>query len=347
MKQRLALTVAGGLLLVAAQAGAQQLTIAEWGDIPSKAGREAMWDPYTAATGVVVKDDVFTGELAKIRAQVESGAVTWDIAGIEDAEVGAGCDEGILQQIDASKIPVASDLPKDSISSCGIAYYAAGVGLAYDESAFPNGAPKTWADFFDTKKFPGKRGMRQTPTYTLEVALLADGVPLDQVYDVLVTKEGQDRAFAKLDTIKSDIVWWTSGSALVQGFVANEYDMSIAYHGRVCNTNKSGQMKLGMAWDAGYLMSQNFWVVPTGSPNLEAAEKFMSFALQPEAQANFMRISGYVATNPKAFDLLSEEEKACMPGTPERAPYALYYSDVAWRDNFTDLSARFNNWLAN
>ena len=48
------------------------------------------------------------------------------------------------------------------------------------------------------KKFPGKRAIRSTPDTVLEAALMADGVPFDQVNDVLKTPEGLDRAFNKI-----------------------------------------------------------------------------------------------------------------------------------------------------
>lgn len=343
---KLSMVIWGAFALgFATQAPAAELTVAEWGSKPSEASRAAFWDPYTKETGTVVKDDVFTGELAKIRAQVESGFVQWDLAGIEDAEVNAGCDEGVLEPVDASKIPSVTDLSKGSVAKCGLAYYLAAATLAYNADTYKEG-PKTWADFFDTSKFPGRRGLRKTVTYTMEIALLADGVPLDKVYETLATPEGQDRAFKKLDTIKDDIVWWSSGTQLVQGFVSGEFGMSVAYHGRVCSANKDNNMHLKMAWEAGHLISRNFWVIPAGAKNVEETTKFMDFALRPEPQAEFMKISGYGATNDKAYALLTDAEKECMPGTPERAPYALNYDDAAWRDNYSSLSERFNAWLA-
>jgi putative spermidine/putrescine transport system substrate-binding protein len=91
------------------------------------------------------------------------------------------------------------------------------------------------ADFFNTKKFPGKRGMRKTPKANLEMALIADGVANKDVYEMLATDAGVDRAFAKLDTIKDHVVWWEAGAQPPQLLADGEVAMTTAYNGRIFN----------------------------------------------------------------------------------------------------------------
>ena len=138
---------------------------------------------------------------------------------------------------------------------------------------------------------------------------MADGVPREEIYKVLSTKEGQDRAFKKLDEIKEHIVWWTSGTEQIQGLLTGEYDMAMAWNGRVATANKTEGAKLAIAWDAGQVLNGDRWVILKGSPNKQQAIEFIKFALQPEPQAAFMRNIPYGQVNQKAYPLLTEEEK--------------------------------------
>src|SRR3546814_19993340 len=74
--------------------------------------------------------------------------------------------------------------------------------------------------------------MRKTPKYSLEFALMADGVPADQVYPTLRTPRGVDRAFRKLDEIKPNVVWWSSISQVPDLLGSREVVMSVTSPGR-------------------------------------------------------------------------------------------------------------------
>lgn len=336
--------VLAAAIVAATPAYADEIRIVSWGGLATEANRAGYWDPYTAATGVTVLDDVYSGELAKIRAQIETGSYQWDIAEVEDAEASAGCQEGLYERLDESLFDMEDMLP-GSILDCAALQGAVAIGLAYHKDAYPE-APRTWADFFDLEKFPGKRGMRKSASYTLEIALLADGVPVDQVYDVLSTKEGQDRAFATLDRLKGSIVWWSASSELVQGFVAREFLMSAAYNARVAHANQVEKQDLGFVWEAGYISGNNYWAILKGAPNAEEAKKFISWATKPEPGAEYMRHIAYGVGNKKAFDLLEPEYLIFMAGVPERLPYAVQPNPEFWTTHYDSLTERLNAWIA-
>jgi putative spermidine/putrescine transport system substrate-binding protein len=327
-------------------AGAQEkLTIVSWGGIVNEANRAAYWDPFTKETGIEIVEDAFNGELGKIRAQVESGNIQWDIAVPEYAEEALGCIEGLFQPLDHSMLPM-DQLPEGTVTECGVTSLAAGTVLAYNKDKYPDGGPQSWADFWDVEKFPGKRGVNLFVTDTLVFALLADGVALEEVYDVLGTKEGQDRAFAKLDELKPHIVWWTSGTEQIQGFLSGEYDMGVAWNGRVAAANAGEDIELEIVWEAGYLYGGNRWAILEGTPNYDAAMKFIAFATQPEPQAEFMRHINYGSINEKAYDLLEPEQLEAMPGTAERLPYAVHMNGEFWLEHLDAVNERFNRWVS-
>ena len=349
MRNSLWLGCLATLGLTAGLAGAahgESLTIASWGGIVDEANEAAYWKPFEEKTGIEVHSDSFNGELGKIRAQVESGNLQWDMAEPEDAEETLGCLEGLYEPIDKSMLPM-DQLPEGAVTDCGVRSLAAGTVLAYDPDAFKDGkGPQSWADFFDPEKFPGKRGVNRHVTDTLVFALLADGVPRDQVYEVLGTKEGQDQAFKMLDRIKDDIVWWSSGTEQIQGLLGGDYDMTVAWNGRIAGANQSEGKNFQMIWDAGYVMGGNLWVILKGTKNYDAAMKFLAFATQPEPQAEFMRHINYGSANTKAYDLISEERRQYMPGTKERLQYAVNMNGPFWVEHLDSLTERFNRWIA-
>ncbi|MBZ9772200.1 ABC transporter substrate-binding protein [Mesorhizobium sp. CO1-1-8] len=338
------LPVLGALVLGTAAASAEELRVASWGGVLSEANRAAYWDPYEKATGIKIIDDTFNGEIAKIRAQVEAKSHQWEIAEVEDAEAFAGCEEGLYEKLDLTRIPVA-DLAPGTYGDCSVASEIGTIGLTYNGAKMANG-PKTWAEFFDVKKFPGKRGMRKSATFTLEIALLGAGVPKEEVYKVLATKEGQDKAFAKLDEIKDQLVWWSSGTELVQDLIAGEFDIAAAYNGRVADANKTQGQKLEFIWDAGYVLGNTNWVILKGSPKAKQAMDFIAWATTPEPQAEFMRHVDYASANTKAFALLEPKYLTYMPNTPDRVAYSLASDPAFWRDNLDTLTERFNAWAS-
>ena len=159
--------------------------------------------------------------------------------------------------------------------------------------------PATWADFFDTKKIPGKRGMRKGARYNLEFALMADGVKPGDVYKELATKAGADRAFKKLGELKPSVQWWEAGAQPPQFLVAGDVVMSTVYNGRIDAANREGK-NLKIGWTGG-IYDLDHWVIPKGAPNKEASMKFIAFATTADAQAEYAKNIAYGPTNTKAM----------------------------------------------
>ena len=227
----------------AGSAVAADLTVVSWGGAYTKSQVEAYHKPWMAKTGKSIVSEDYGGGIAEIKAQVESGNVTWDVVDVELSDAIRACDEGLLEEIDHSMLPAAPDgtaavddfLP-GTLHDCAVSNIIWSSVYVYDSSKVRNwNAPKTMADFFNTSAYPGKRGMRKNPKVTLEFALIADGVPTSEVYDVLGTEEGVARAFAKLDTIKDDIVWWEAGAQPPQLLADGEVIFTTAWNVRVFN----------------------------------------------------------------------------------------------------------------
>jgi putative spermidine/putrescine transport system substrate-binding protein len=201
---------ASGLVLalalgIAASAAAQEkLTVVSWGGAYQESQRKAFMEPYAKDTGTQITEEEYNGEVAKIRAMVETNSVTWGVMDVDTPTAIQGCAEGILETIDWGKLGLdRSKFVGADLMECAVPNIVYATVIAYDADKTPNG-PQTIADVFDLVKFPGKRGLQKNPFINLEWALIADGVDAADVYTVLETDEGVERAFKKLDTIKSE-----------------------------------------------------------------------------------------------------------------------------------------------
>jgi putative spermidine/putrescine transport system substrate-binding protein len=278
----------------------------------------------------------YNGEQAKIKAMVETKNVTWDVVEVESPDVARGCDEGLFEPMDWSKVGAKADFVPAAVTECGVGVFVWSTVMAYDSAKLKT-SPKTWADFWDVKKFAGKRGLRKGARYNLEFALMADGVKPTDVYKVLATKEGADRAFKKLSELKPSIQWWEAGAQPPQFLVAGDVVMSTAYNGRIDAANREGR-KLAITWNGG-IYDLDYWVIPKGTPNKAKALEFIAFASTPEAQAEYAKNIAYGPTNTKALAKLDAKVLADLPTAPANAKDALQFNIKFWADQGEELGS--------
>jgi putative spermidine/putrescine transport system substrate-binding protein len=327
---------------VAAQAQ-QQITVVNFGGVQAQAQKKAYYDPFEKATGIKVIPVEYNGEQAKVKAMVETKKVTWDVVEAESPDAQRGCDEGMFEKIDWSKLPKADMVPA-AVTDCGVGIFVWSTVLAYNGDKLKDG-PKTWADFWDVKKFPGKRSMRKGARYNLEFALMADGVKPADVYKVLATKEGAERGFKKLTELKPNIQWWEAGAQPPQFLVAGDVIMSTVYNGRIDAANREGK-NLMIGWTGG-IYDLDYWVIPKGAPNKDASLKFIAFASTPDAQAEYAKNIAYGPTNTKALAKLDAKTLANLPTSPANSKDALQFNLKFWADQGEDLEKRFASWSTN
>ncbi|ANW03027.1 ABC transporter substrate-binding protein [Bradyrhizobium icense] len=322
-----------------------QLTVVSWGGALQAAQRKAFFEPFTKATGIKITEDEYNGEAGKIRAMVDSKTVSWDVVVAGSGSSMQLCAEGIIETIDWNKLGLdrAKFMSGDK-HDCGVPTEVTASIIAYDKDKLPNG-PKTIADLFDMQKFPGKRGLWKFPMLNLEWALIADGVAVKDVYKVLRTPEGVDRAFRKLDTIKKDVVWWTSGAQPPQLLADGQVVMTAAYNGRIYDANKNSGKHFEIMWDAAQL-TFNLWAIPKGSPRRDDAYKFIAFAASPQAQADLTRYIPYGPDHKDAMALVDPAILPNLPNAPDHMANALEWDAVFWADKGDDLRQRFAAWLA-
>lgn len=354
MKKLLVLTTA---LTGFAFAASADVTVMSWGGAYGAAQTEAHVKPWMAATGnaaVMLDSD---NPAPAVKAMVEAGNVTVDVASLEIADAIRLCDEGVLEPIDAASLPPAPDgtpavddfLP-GAVTECGVSTDIWSNVFAYDTTKFPEG-PTLATDFFDLEKFPGKRGLRKGAKAVLEFALMGDGVPAAEVYAVLATPEGVDRAFAKLDSIKDSVVWWEAGSQAPQLLADGEVSMTTAYNGRIFAAAVGEGKPFKIVWD-GQLYENEMYVVPKGAPNKDLAMEFIRYATSTDGlRAQAQQISyGPARKSSMATELIFKDGVTVMaphlPTAPENLGNALESSSAFWVDYDSELNERFQAWLS-
>ena len=328
--------------LVALPAMAQSLTVVNFGGANGAAQKKAYIDSFEK-TGTKVTMVEYNGEQAKIKAMVEAKKVTWDVVEVESPDLSRGCDEGLFEKLDWAKIGNKADFQKAAVHECGVGTFVWSTVMAYDGDKLKT-APTTWADFWDTKKFPGKRGMRKGARYNLEFALMADGVKPADVYKVLATKDGADRAFKKMTELKPNIQWREAGAQPPQFLVAGDVAMTTAYNGRIDAAQREGK-NLKITWTGG-IYDLDYWVMPKGTPNKDAAMKFIAMASSPDAQAEYAKNISYGPTNNKALGKLDAKVLGQLPTSEANSKDALQFGIAFWADQGEALEKRFSAWAA-
>jgi putative spermidine/putrescine transport system substrate-binding protein len=360
MKMKLLLlssAVSAAALTSSVATAAGEITVMSWGGAYTVSQTEAYYKPWMAKTGNKINSVDSDNPAAPIKAQVEAGNVSIDVADVEYSDAVRYCDEGLLEEIDSSVLPAApdgtpavDDFIPGAITDCAVANIVWSTVFAYDTTKFPDGGPTSLADFFDIEKFPGKRGLRKGPKANLEMALIADGVAPADVYATLETDEGVAQALAKLDTIKDSVVWWEAGAQPPQLLADGEVVMSTAYNGRIFGAAVGEGKPFEIVWD-GQILDFDLYVIPKGAPNKELAMEFIKFATATEqlaAQASWISYGparGSSAALVGKYKDGKTDMAPHMPTAPENMKTALVNNFEFWADRNDELNEQFNAWL--
>lgn len=319
--------------------GSGQVVVSTWGGAFTELNREAYFEPFTKATGIEV---VTTGvpDLAKMKLMVESGAVEWDLVAAEGQMMRNAAKMGLLEPIDYDlvfSVISRDDIAPEMLHEFGFPSIALGYTLTWNTDTVKN-PPKTWAEFWDVKTFPGRRAVYAKPKPLLEAALMADGVDAKDIYPIDI-----DRAFKKLDEIKPHIDIWVETTAQFDVLFQNgEVDLLLATQGRATQSRDKG-FPVDYAFDHG-MWEQSTFAIMKNSPNTENAQKLLAWISQPEGQAKIA--AGWAAgvANKNAYALMTPEAAAQLPTAPENVVKMLKIDTDWWTENNDAVMRRWLDW---
>lgn len=307
--------------------------------------------PYEEDNGKQIEVAHYAGGIKEIRDQVESANVAWDVVDLTQADSLRACKEGLLEEIDHSILPdgvdgssYEEDFIEGALNPCGVGVIAWATIFAYDHTVFTDKKPTTVADFFDIKNFPGRRAIRKDPSVIMEWALLADGVPVEEIYSTLETEEGVDRAFAKLNKIKPYIAWWQNGREPIRLLNGDEVALSSIW----ATTGVQGTEEEGshytLVWD-GRVIEVDLFGIVKGTQRKEEALAFIQYASSSEALAEQSKHLPNGPARKSSLSLIPEDIRNKLPNGKLHEDKTWIISDAQWwADNYQRLAEKFIIW---
>jgi len=359
-----ALLATSALVITSGSAFAESMTLVSWGGAYQASQTKAYSDPYTAANPdiTIIWDESSAEAVAKLRAMNEAGNITWDLVDVEGADSIRLCDEGLAMEIDHDSMLAAApdgtsasdDFGDSIVSDCFIPQIVFSTTVGYRLDMVGDTPPTSICALFDTDTYPGKRALNKRPLANVEWALLCDGVPKDEIYDVLATSEGQDRALAKLGTIKDDVIWWSAAAETPQLLADGEIVMGSTYNGRLFAAIAEQNQPIGMLWDA-QMLDFDGWIVPAGLPEdrLARVMDFLNFATDTQRLADQAAYISYGPARASSAPLVGNHADLGipmaphMPTDPANATNVFVTQYEFWADYRDDIDAKFQAWLAN
>lgn len=310
-------------------AGDKPLVVVNWGGDAIKAFGKAWTEGFSKATGIPTKIDGSGPTEGAIRTQLSSGRVSWDVVDAESSILQNLGKEGLVQPIDYNVVSKDKVLPGFAYEY-GIADYMLSYVIAYDSERFGDKAPKTWADFWDVKTFPGKRTLYKWMNGMLEAALLADGVAPDKLYPLDVP-----RAMKKIEELKPHVLaFWGSGAETQQLLIEGEVSMGAIWNTRAQVITEDSEGRIKWTFDNALLGCSNWGVLKGNPAGTEAAMKFIAYAQDPQSQVELFKMFGNGPANPAAAALIPEDRKHLNCTDPSNLPKQVMLSHEWYTDHY-------------
>ncbi len=341
-----ALTLAATAFVLAGTAAqARDLTVVSFGGTFQDAQRELFFKPFAEQLGKPVLDEAWEGGYGVLQSKVKAGKPNWDVVEVESEELALGCADGVFEKLDWDKLGGKDSYMEGGASDCGAGHIVWSVAIAYDGDKLTDAQPQNWADFWDVEKFPGKRSLRKSVKYALEAALMADGVPAEEVYETLASDEGVDRAFDKLDELRDDLIWWEAGAQPLSMLQTGDVVMSSVYNGRITGLNKTEGTNMKLVWNQS-IYAIDSWVILAGAENKDAGMDFIAFANAPENLSKLPKQIAYGLPVKAAAEMVDAEFAPDLPTYADNLAVSLNLDVDYWVDNSEELTKRFNAWVA-
>jgi putative spermidine/putrescine transport system substrate-binding protein len=313
------------------------LTFVSYGGIFQDGQLKALQD-FVTKSGVTLLSDGPT-ENAKIQAQVEAKNVMWDVVDTGDFTPFVHCGT-LFQKLDFTKIDV-SKIPPGQVGECSVPAMNYAVMFLYNKDKYKDNPPQNWTDFFDIEKFPGTRGIpgyADPEGYMVELGLLADGVPKDQLFPADI-----DRGLNKWRSIRENLVPWTTGAESQQMLESGEADMVMVW---------SGRGKAALANGANYAPVWQDWIVvkdqlaiPIGVKDTDASHALINAYLGKQAQEVMAQETSYSPINVDAQPKVDQLTAEFMTNTPEKQAMAYNQNVEFWVANYETLSAKWAEFV--
>ena len=291
---------------------AQELSVATYRGVYGNSFASVFFSPFEKHSGASIHINQVGAMLPTLRAQIESGATSYDVVTLSANEATRACDEGLLTSVDTNAWLPPTDFPDNALLPCAVPVSSYAMPYVFNSATFSMHNPETIADFFDVSNFPGKRGLLRSSVLNLKWALLADGVPPGEVYAALQTEDGIARAFRKLDVIKDYVVWWDSNQPASQLLRTGKVAMSSIWSTQIPGL-ASQIADLGQVWD-GHIAGFDYFGIPSGTPRASLSMELLKYAIDTKTQVTLGLQSSLGPVRYSSIDELGQRFQ-CASGT--------------------------------
>lgn len=311
------------------------VVVADFGGTTREARKRVYFDPFTQETGIgVITPD---WDPAKYELMASRGRSQWDGADTPPLFAVKLADDRALQRLPASV--ARSEVVSAPYRDYDTGGYTISINQGYLKTQFGGRGPESWADFWDLKKFPGKRAM-SVGFYMIEPALLADGVAPDALYPL-----DFERAFAKLDEIRDQTLFYKTLAEGQLYLQAGTVAIAQLTNGRLYGLQQQG-VELEVVWNEALYQGWNGATVPNGAPHADAMFALAQFMMDPQRQATFSEATGYGPANPKALELMDDALLAQMPNSPEHLEIGVTIDPTELVKQQAEYLEKTTRWLA-
>ncbi len=342
------------------------VVVVSWGGAYTESQKLGYGDPAAKKLGIPIDWVDYSGGLSEVKAQKAAGAITWDIIDLYAMDTIIGCDEGLFVEFDFDKdfppapdgTPASQDMFTTMPSKCAVGNILYSWTYAYHDEKIGSKKPKKIKDFFNTKKWPGKRGIYKSAMHNLEIALAADGVKPgkggSKIYEILETDAGLDRAFNKIKELCTDpkggCVFWSAGAKPPELLMQGEVVMATGWNGRFFNAEIGEGAPLKQVWDAQGLDYQYMSVIK-GGPNEADAMKAIAEMTSTEGLAGSAKYIAYAPWRKSSLKIIEAGEPwykdgktnmmEQMPTHPNNTKNYFLVDPIFWADNSTEIGERW------
>lgn len=335
-----AVAAAAPYFIGSARAESKRLLVRDAGGNWTDGYRKAYFEPFFKETGIEVIGVTSTAEpTAEVKSLVDTGNYTWDMGGaISLAAANLLAQMNLLEPHQLGDKPVIKSIPAqfNTDYAVGSDIYSTAIGYNVDRI---KQVPAGWQQFWDTQNFPGRRGMRKYAFDTVEEALMADGVPMADVYPCDL-----DRAFASLDKLRDHVsAWWGSGAQATQMFTSGEVELMPTWTSRILAARDAGA-KVAISWDQ-HIWGVDAWIILRGTPKADLCRRFIEFACDPKRQAALTEYVMNGPTQPAAFEHIPESRARDLPTYPDNMKRGLPIDTAYWAENKAEALDHFNEWI--
>ena len=342
------------------------VVMVSWGGAYTESQKLGYGDPAAKKLGIPIDWVDYSGGLSEIKAQIAAGAITWDVIDVYAMDTIIGCDEGLFVEFDFDKdfppapdgTPASQDFFTTMPSKCAVGNILYSWTYAYHDEKIGSKKPKKIKDFFNTKKWPGKRGIYKSAMHNLEIALAADGVKPrkggSKIYEMLETEAGLDRAFNKIKELCEDpnggCVFWSAGAKPPELLMQGEVVMATGWNGRFFNAEIGEGAPLKQVWDAQGLDYQYMSIVK-GGPNQADAMKAVAEMTSTHGLAGSAKYIAYAPWRKSSLKVIEAGEPwykdgktnmmEQMPTHPNNTKNYFLVDPIFWADNSTEIGERW------